>query len=197
MWVATRAHASQAVSASCHCNQNFCPPSGSDIHLQIWRAPRSAATWVDVIGPMQPKIKSLLKPTQQVYKATFEVNLDMSFQNNRGNQFQEFLANKGPQLESGSTKANHARWISVDTIFEELFLRIPSTTFEVNLVICFLDYGWKHQSAQIESFLKTIPVSLQHTKLQVDWDILYQTMVENCQFQPFSALIFGPQKGLN
>ena len=46
---ATRAHASQAVSASCHCNQNFCPPSGSDIHLQIRRAPRSAATRVDVI----------------------------------------------------------------------------------------------------------------------------------------------------
>ena len=40
---------SQAVSASCHCNQNFCPPSGSDTHLQIRRAPRSAATWVDVI----------------------------------------------------------------------------------------------------------------------------------------------------
>ena len=46
---ATRAHASQAVSASCHCNQNFCPASGSDTHLQIRRAPRSAATWVDVI----------------------------------------------------------------------------------------------------------------------------------------------------
>ena len=46
---ATRAHASQAISASCHCNQNFCPPSGSDTHLQIRRAPRSAATWVDVI----------------------------------------------------------------------------------------------------------------------------------------------------
>ena len=45
---ATRAHASQAVSASCHCNQNFCPPSGSDTYLQIRRAPRSAATWVDV-----------------------------------------------------------------------------------------------------------------------------------------------------
>ena len=45
----TRAHASQAVSARCHCNQNFCPPSGSDTHLQIRRAPRSAATWVDVI----------------------------------------------------------------------------------------------------------------------------------------------------
>ena len=47
---ATRAHASQALCASCHCNQNFCPPSGSDTHLQIRRAPRSAATWVDVIG---------------------------------------------------------------------------------------------------------------------------------------------------
>ena len=46
---ATRARASQAVFASCHCNQNFCPPSGSDTHLQIRRAPRSAATWVDVI----------------------------------------------------------------------------------------------------------------------------------------------------
>ena len=46
---AMRAHASQAVSASCHCNQNFCPPPGSDTHLQIRRAPRSAATWVDVI----------------------------------------------------------------------------------------------------------------------------------------------------
>ena len=46
---ATRADVSQAVSASCLCNQNFCPPSGSDAHLQIWRAPRSAATWVDVI----------------------------------------------------------------------------------------------------------------------------------------------------
>ena len=44
---ATRAHASQAEYASCHCNQNFCPPSGSDTHLQIRRAPRSAATWVD------------------------------------------------------------------------------------------------------------------------------------------------------
>ena len=47
---ATRADASQAVSASCHRNQNFCPPSGSDAHLQIRRAPRSAATWVDVIN---------------------------------------------------------------------------------------------------------------------------------------------------
>ena len=46
---ATRADASQAVSTSCHCNQNFCPPSGSDAHLQIRRAPRSAATWVDLI----------------------------------------------------------------------------------------------------------------------------------------------------
>ena len=46
---ATRAHPSRAVSASCHCNQNFCPPSGSDTHLQVRRAPRSAATWVDVI----------------------------------------------------------------------------------------------------------------------------------------------------
>ena len=46
---AAPAHASQAVSASCHCNQNFCPPSVSDTHLQIRRAPRSAATWVDVI----------------------------------------------------------------------------------------------------------------------------------------------------
>ena len=46
---ATPAHTSQGVSASCHCNQNFCPPSGSDTHLQIRRAPRSAATWVDVI----------------------------------------------------------------------------------------------------------------------------------------------------
>ena len=27
---ATWAHASQAVSPSCHCNQNFCPPSGND-----------------------------------------------------------------------------------------------------------------------------------------------------------------------
>ena len=48
---ATRVHASQAVSASCHCNQNFFPPSSSDTHFQIWRAPRSAATWVDVIIP--------------------------------------------------------------------------------------------------------------------------------------------------
>ena len=46
---AARAHTSQAVSASCHCNQTFCPPSGSDTHLQIWRAPRSAATRVGVI----------------------------------------------------------------------------------------------------------------------------------------------------
>ena len=46
----TRADASQAVSASCHCNQNFCPPSGSDAYLQIRRAPRTAATWVDVMG---------------------------------------------------------------------------------------------------------------------------------------------------
>ena len=46
---ATRTHASQAVSVSCHCNQNFCPPYGSDTRLQIRRAPRSAATWVDVI----------------------------------------------------------------------------------------------------------------------------------------------------
>ena len=46
---ATRAHESQAVSASCHCKQNFCPPSGSDTRLQIRRAPQSAATWVDVI----------------------------------------------------------------------------------------------------------------------------------------------------
>ena len=46
---AARAHASQAVSASCHCNQNFCPPSVSDTPLQIRRAPRSTATWVDVI----------------------------------------------------------------------------------------------------------------------------------------------------
>ena len=45
----TRAQASQAVSASCHCNQNFCPPSGSDTYLQIRRAPRSDATWADVI----------------------------------------------------------------------------------------------------------------------------------------------------
>ena len=45
---ATRAHASQAVSERCHCNQNFCPPSTSDTHLQIRREPRSAATWVDV-----------------------------------------------------------------------------------------------------------------------------------------------------
>ena len=37
------------VENSCHCNQNFCPPSRSDTHLQIWRAPRSAATWVDII----------------------------------------------------------------------------------------------------------------------------------------------------
>ena len=44
-----RRYASQAVSTSCHCNENFCPPSGSDTHLQIRRAPRSAATWVDVI----------------------------------------------------------------------------------------------------------------------------------------------------
>ena len=35
----SRANASQAVSASCHCNQNFCPPSGSDTHLLIQRAP--------------------------------------------------------------------------------------------------------------------------------------------------------------
>ena len=47
---ATGAHASQAVFASCHCNQNFCPPSGNDTHLQIRRAPRSAATWVDEIA---------------------------------------------------------------------------------------------------------------------------------------------------
>ena len=46
---ATRAQASQAVSARCHSNQNFCPLSGSDTHLQIRRAPRSATTWVDVI----------------------------------------------------------------------------------------------------------------------------------------------------
>ena len=46
---ATRAHASQAASTSCHCNQNFCPPSGSDTHLQIRKAPRSATTRVDVI----------------------------------------------------------------------------------------------------------------------------------------------------
>ena len=52
---ATRAHVSQAVSASCHCNQNFCPPSGSDTRLQIRRVPRSAATWVDVIGWHFPK----------------------------------------------------------------------------------------------------------------------------------------------
>ena len=44
-----RAHASPTVSASCHCNQNFCLPSMSDTHLQIRRAPRSAATWFDVI----------------------------------------------------------------------------------------------------------------------------------------------------
>ena len=47
------AHPSQAVSASCHCHQNFCPPSGSDTHLQLRRAPGSATTWVDVIlGPL-------------------------------------------------------------------------------------------------------------------------------------------------
>ena len=50
---APRAPTSQAVSARCHCNQNFCPPSGSDTHLQIRRAPRSAATWVDVIEHCQ------------------------------------------------------------------------------------------------------------------------------------------------
>ena len=46
---ATQAHASQAVSASGLCNQKFCPPSRGDTRLQIQRAPRSAATWVDVI----------------------------------------------------------------------------------------------------------------------------------------------------
>ena len=46
---ATRALTSQTVSTSCHCNQNFCPPSGSDTHLQIRRAPQSDTTWVDVI----------------------------------------------------------------------------------------------------------------------------------------------------
>ena len=58
---ATRADASQAVSASCHCNQNFCPPSGSDAHLQIPRAPRSAATWVDVIEIWRNCYNSLQK----------------------------------------------------------------------------------------------------------------------------------------
>ena len=68
---ATRAHASQAVSASCHCNQNFCPPSGSLTHLQIRRAPRSAATWVDVIhsdfsaGVEQPKQCILAHKSEQ------------------------------------------------------------------------------------------------------------------------------------
>ena len=50
---APRQIASQAVSARCHRNQNFCPPSGSNTHLQVRRAPRSAATWVDVIFPWQ------------------------------------------------------------------------------------------------------------------------------------------------
>ena len=40
---------SGSIRQLCHCNQNFCPPSGSDTHLQIRRAPRSAATWVDII----------------------------------------------------------------------------------------------------------------------------------------------------
>ena len=57
---ATRADASQAESASCHCNQYFCPPSESDAHLQIRRAPRSAATWVDVIGHLGTNFSEIL-----------------------------------------------------------------------------------------------------------------------------------------
>ena len=56
----TRAQVSQAVSASCHCNQNFCPPSGSDTHLQIRRVPRSAATWADVIPMVWWPLTSLM-----------------------------------------------------------------------------------------------------------------------------------------